>query len=350
MTLEGKAQNWRTPSDPTKRGGSQPEAKRREAGHTVNLEDQAEHQNWPTARGRFDSGQHRGSGDSLHSKVKQWPTAVQQDQGNLSEADFLKRKGRNPDGAITSLNIVASNWQTPHGMAGVDRAGKRGGPGGGEFGMQAGNWATPRAGNPKSRIISKGGKIIAQQAEEFHTPHQAPDLLTLASRTSSNFSLKNLKRLRRFLKPSEAKPSAGSKSSKSGPGSRRRLNPVFVEWLMGLPLLWTQPAPSDCERSETPEESASSVANSDAKASGRSKMSARKRSLGIPPASKAIRLKCKDCSGGSESDARNCVVPSCPLWPYRMGRGPKEKDLRVPKFDRVGILVGHEDWAGYMRD
>jgi hypothetical protein len=35
---------WRTPSDPTKRGGSQPEEKRREGGHTVNLEDQVHKQ------------------------------------------------------------------------------------------------------------------------------------------------------------------------------------------------------------------------------------------------------------------------------------------------------------------
>lgn len=33
-------EQWRTPSDPTKRGGSQPAEKRAEGGHTINLEDQ----------------------------------------------------------------------------------------------------------------------------------------------------------------------------------------------------------------------------------------------------------------------------------------------------------------------
>lgn len=39
----GGAARWRTPSDPTKRGGSQTEDKRRAGGHTLNLEDQVEH-------------------------------------------------------------------------------------------------------------------------------------------------------------------------------------------------------------------------------------------------------------------------------------------------------------------
>lgn len=37
---------------------------------------------------------------------------------------------------------------------------------------------------------------------------------------------------------------------------------------------------------------------------------------------KAIRLKCLDCSGGSKSEAENCIIPDCPLWPFRMGKNP----------------------------
>ena len=200
---------------------------------------------WPPARGRFDSGQHRGSKDSLHGKAK--------------------------------------DWKTPHGMAGVDRTGRRGGPGGGEFAKQANNWATPQAegfrqrggarmnemgldqqarrGNwrtpqrwnadqgPKSRefyercIKTGESAITLTDQTKFHMHRPAPDLLTLASITSSNFTLKNLKKLRRFLRPSANKPSAGRKSSSAGPGSRppspkRRLSKIFVAWLMGFPLCW----------------------------------------------------------------------------------------------------------------
>lgn len=37
---------------------------------------------------------------------------------------------------------------------------------------------------------------------------------------------------------------------------------------------------------------------------------------------KAIRLKCLDCSGGSASEVRECIIPLCPLWPFRMGSKP----------------------------
>jgi hypothetical protein len=47
------------------------------------------------------------------------------------------------------------------------------------------------------------------------------------------------------------------------------------------------------------------------------------RDLGHPtiPA-RAIRAKCVDCSGGSETEARKCVAFRCPLWAFRMGRSP----------------------------
>jgi hypothetical protein len=38
-------------------------------------------------------------------------------------------------------------------------------------------------------------------------------------------------------------PKPGSESSPNAPTSRRRLNPNFVDWLMGLPPGWTDYAP-----------------------------------------------------------------------------------------------------------
>ena len=37
---------------------------------------------------------------------------------------------------------------------------------------------------------------------------------------------------------------------------------------------------------------------------------------------KAIRAKCLECSGDNNAEVRNCVIPSCPLYPYRMGHNP----------------------------
>lgn len=36
--------------------------------------------------------------------------------------------------------------------------------------------------------------------------------------------------------------------------------------------------------------------------------------------SKAIRLKCIDCSGGNLAEVRKCPVTNCSLWRYRMGK------------------------------
>lgn len=40
---------------------------------------------------------------------------------------------------------------------------------------------------------------------------------------------------------------------------------------------------------------------------------------------KAIRLKCLDCSTGSSNEIKLCVIPDCPLYPYRFGKNPYAK-------------------------
>lgn len=41
----------------------------------------------------------------------------------------------------------------------------------------------------------------------------------------------------------------------------------------------------------------------------------------------AMRAKCLDCSGGQPKEVRLCPVTNCALWPYRMGKRPKEDQL-----------------------
>ena len=38
--------------------------------------------------------------------------------------------------------------------------------------------------------------------------------------------------------------------------------------------------------------------------------------------SKAIRLKCLDCCGGSKKDVKRCNEVGCPLHPFRLGKYP----------------------------
>jgi hypothetical protein len=47
------------------------------------------------------------------------------------------------------------------------------------------------------------------------------------------------------------------------------------------------------------------------------------RPLGHPERpTKAIRAKCRDCSGDNDTEIRKCVATGCALWPFRMGVNP----------------------------
>jgi hypothetical protein len=37
---------------------------------------------------------------------------------------------------------------------------------------------------------------------------------------------------------------------------------------------------------------------------------------------KAVRAKCLDCSCGSHKEVSDCLIPDCPLFPYRFGKRP----------------------------
>ena len=54
---------------------------------------------------------------------------------------------------------------------------------------------------------------------------------------------------------------------------------------------------------------------------------------------KAIRAKCLDCSGDSWAEVEQCVIPECPLYPYRFGKRPAtaERYLEARKTKRRDV-------------
>ncbi len=96
------------------------------------------------------------------------------------------------------------------------------------------NWPTPRAGNPGSRKPGTGGKILAEEAKKHNGP---------PAQEKSNTSGKN--------QESWGTPSASDYKGSPGKNSTQKritkqiknpqkLNPNWVEQLMGLPVGWTQ--------------------------------------------------------------------------------------------------------------
>ena len=47
---------------------------------------------------------------------------------------------------------------------------------------------------------------------------------------------------------------------------------------------------------------------------------------------KAIRAKCIECSCGQTKEIKLCNLKNCPLYPYRMGKRPKN-DESIDKGD-----------------
>lgn len=52
---------------------------------------------------------------------------------------------------------------------------------------------------------------------------------------------------------------------------------------------------------------------------------------------KAIRAKCLDCSGGSSEEVRQCVIPDCPLYPFRLGKSPNRKPREYTEEQRKAM-------------
>jgi hypothetical protein len=60
------------------------------------------------------------------------------------------------------------------------------------------------------------------------------------------------------------------------------------------------------------------------------------------PVLKAIRAKCLDCSGGLQSEVRDCLVRNCALYPFRMGSNPWRapvSDEHRERAARIAIAV-----------
>jgi hypothetical protein len=115
------------------------------------------------------------------------------------------------------------------------------------------NWPTPRAGNPGSRKPGTGGKILAEEAKKSWSTPQSRDHLSaepkekwearakLQAEKGVNLHLPLNTQCHHIMEEQHNGPPAPEKSSTSGKNlGSPKLNPNWVEQLMGLPVGWTQ--------------------------------------------------------------------------------------------------------------
>lgn len=179
-----------------------------------------------------------------------WPTA------RVSAGAYTQDRG-NPEKQRPSLEGLAASWATPT----TDDKSMRSKPfaqGGTALSTQAGSRVTPRAtdgekGGP-NQMFGAGGTPLPAMAANWPTPanrdYRSPN--SQESQDRRNAGSKRGQQLPNFLadlsRSSHLVPAIpnGSRSSET----RRTLNPLFVEWLMGWPTNWTLADPRS--RSEFP--------------------------------------------------------------------------------------------------
>jgi hypothetical protein len=125
------------------------------------------------------------------------------------------------------------------GLSGTDRHGKTAG-GGGEFAKQVMQWKTPTTltGGKESRSSKpsrkSGGENLQWQAAVWPTPVSGDHRSSVTGKVAKRNARPLCESIAAFLlDPKTSKP--GARCSPFTP----KLNPTFVEWLMGLPPGWT---------------------------------------------------------------------------------------------------------------
>jgi len=206
---------------------------------------------WPTARANDSEKRGQVTPDNragLVGAAQLWPTA---------KATDGSKGGPNQAGSSGDLMLpsMAAKWQTPA----ADSFRSRGGDRKDEMGLdqQARHWATPTASansNRTTRIAPSHGKthgiVLAGQAAAWPTP-AARDAKGANSRdhvTTNGTGRMHLDQLPNFVAhafslPAQT-PACGETSSPPPHTSLRRLNPMFVCWLMGWPWWWTRAEPT----------------------------------------------------------------------------------------------------------
>jgi len=56
--------------------------------------------------------------------------------------------------------------------------------------------------------------------------------------------------------------------------------------------------------------------------------------------SKAIRLYCIDCSGGSYQEVADCEIEDCPLYAFRTGHSGKKKVMSAEHMEKLKSALG----------
>ncbi|MDE4398196.1 hypothetical protein [Phaeobacter gallaeciensis] len=201
---------------------------------------------WPTARaarGEYtrDKGRPEAERPTLEGLAQNWMTPVANDDNKSPEA-HMAMKARMKGGSrstVTSLQVQAKMWSTPR-----SSDGEKGGPnqsfgaGGTPLPAQEANWPTPNShqdtkgaqATPEAVLAREGKHQLALSDRAICFSHPARPTIS-AGRQLSN-PRETWRRLRRYVIATHGR---ATWKRFAASGGKRRLNPIFVGWLMGWP-------------------------------------------------------------------------------------------------------------------
>ena len=185
------------------------------------------------------------AGTTLVDAIKMWPTIRVEDAESC---------GQHP-GATDALNKTAEHWTTPQCHDTNPRgAGNRENPNGGGacLAWDAATWATPRTSDTNGAgAHGTGGVDLRTQSRAWMTPKAGEASGHARTTTGRPLEMSTHLSTQAFLcsLPDPDSDPSGSKSCEPDQTSRPRLNPAFVEWMMGWPHGWTDFGPVGTELS-----------------------------------------------------------------------------------------------------
>jgi hypothetical protein len=269
-TLTDASRDWPTPKAST----SGPDLARAERPENAgaDLETFASRQ-WPTPMARDHKGtvspealtrdDGRSRLDTLDRIAENllWMTPNVPNGGRVMDAETAANKGTTSTGQKRQVDLgsQAPLWKTPHGMGNTDRHGKTGGWGG-EFHKQAMTeslWSTPDASMANDGELPETWRARQEtlKAKEYNGNGAGVPLSISAVEASRSFpqppeisppgatSLPSDQTSSRLLPSPSSTPSVLGAASPEETANLRllkpKLNPRFVEWLMGWPIGWT---------------------------------------------------------------------------------------------------------------
>ena len=176
-----------------------------------------------------------------------WPTPQAHDSTKGKTQAQVEAMRRRTGAGVRNLNEVAENtaWPTPtvHGNYNRPGASPKAGTGLGTAATQVvSKWPTPRASIPGSRPNKRGGKVLSEEAK-WATPRAGWNQNRMTQVPPSEAAGNNGLSLagQACDHQAHASQTPGSGSQPTTQTRSLRLNPVFVEWLMGFPRNWSLP-------------------------------------------------------------------------------------------------------------